>query len=128
MYSIQEVSRRTGLSTHTLRFYEKEGLLTGVERSVGGFRQYSDEDLETLGLVCCLKNTGMSLREILQFVQLTREGEHTLKERVALLQEHRENVIRRISEMQKHLDKVTWKLNYYSEKLKEYQTGKQEKT
>ncbi|MBR4577165.1 MAG: MerR family transcriptional regulator [Clostridia bacterium] len=127
MYSIQEVSRRTGLSTHTLRFYEKEGLLTGVERSVGGFRQYSDEDLETLGLVCCLKNTGMSLREILQFVQLTREGEHTLKERVALLQEHRENVIRRISEMQKHLDKVTWKLNYYSEKLKEYQTGKQEK-
>ena len=127
MYSIQEVSRRTGLSTHTLRFYDKEGLLTGVERSVGGFRQYSDEDLETLGLVCCLKNTGMSLREILQFVQLTREGEHTLKERVALLQEHRENVIRRISEMQKHLDKVTWKLNYYSEKLKEYQTGKQEK-
>ena len=127
MYSIQEVSRRTGLSTHTLRYYEKEGLLSGVERSVGGFRQYSDEDLETLGLVCCLKNTGMSLREILQFVQLTREGEHTLKERVALLQEHRENVIRRISEMQKHLDKVTWKLNYFSEKLKEYQTGKQEK-
>lgn len=127
MYSIQEVSRRTGLSTHTLRYYEKEGLLTGVERSVGGFRQYSDEDLEMLGLVCCLKNTGMSLREILRFVQLTREGEHTLKERVALLQEHRENVIRRISEMQKHLDKVTWKLNYYSEKLKDYQTGKQEK-
>lgn len=127
MYSIQEVSRRTGLSTHTLRYYEKEGLLSGVERSVGGFRQYSDEDLETLGLVCCLKNTGMSLREILQFVQLTREGEHTLKERVALLREHRENVIRRISEMQKHLDKVTWKLNYFSEKLKEYQTGKQEK-
>lgn len=127
MYSIQEVSRRTGLSTHTLRYYEKEGLLSGVERSVGGFRQYSDEDLETLGLVCCLKNTGMSLREILQFVQLTREGEHTLKERVALLREHRENVIRRISEMQKHLDKVTWKLNYYSEKLKDYQTGKQEK-
>ena len=58
MYSIQEVSRRTGLSTHTLRFYEKEGLLTGVERSVGGFRQYSDEDLETLGLVCCLKIPG----------------------------------------------------------------------
>ncbi len=127
MYSIQEVSRRTGLSTHTLRYYEKEGLLSGVERSVGGFRQYSDEDLETLGLVCCLKNTGMCLREILQFVQLTREGEHTLKERVALLREHRENVIRRINEMQKHLDKVTWKLNYFSEKLKEYQTGKQEK-
>ena len=64
MYSIQEVSQKTGLSAHTLRYYEKEGLITGVERSRGGFRQYTDEDLEALGLVCCLKNTGMSLQEI----------------------------------------------------------------
>ena len=46
MYTIQEVSEKTGLTAHTLRYYEKEGLLTGVERSQGGFRQYSDEDLE----------------------------------------------------------------------------------
>lgn len=124
VYSIQEVSKKTGLSTHTLRYYEKEGLITGVERSRGGFRQYADEDLEALGLVCCLKNTGMSLQEILRFVQLTRSGDHTLKERVSLLQEHRENVLKRIAEMQKHLDKVTWKLNYFSEKLKEYEEGK----
>ena len=71
MYSIQEVSSRTGLTTHTLRYYEKEGLLTGVERSPGGFRQYTDEDLEALGLICCLKNTGMSLQEIARFVNLT---------------------------------------------------------
>ena len=127
MYSIQDVSKKTGLSAHTLRYYEKEGLIADVERSAGGFRQYTDEDLEALGLVCCLKNTGMSLQEILRFVELTRKGDQTLKERVELLREHRENVIRRIEEMQKYLDKVTWKLDYFSGKLKTWEEGKQGK-
>ena len=78
MYSIQDVSNKTGLSTHTLRYYEKEGLISGVERSQGGFRQYTDEDLERLGLIRCLKNTGMSIQEIARFVQLTHEGDHTI--------------------------------------------------
>ena len=121
MYSIQDVSKKTGLSTHTLRYYEKEGLISGVERSQGGFRQYTDEDLERLGLICCLKNTGMSIQEIARFVQLTHEGDHTLKERVQMLKNHREQVIERIEEMQKHLDKVTWKINFFSEKLRAYE-------
>ena len=125
MYSIQDVSNRTGLSTHTLRYYEKEGLISGVERSQGGFRQYTDEDLERLGLIRCLKNTGMSIQEIARFVQLTHEGDHTLEERVELLREHRERVLERMAEMQQHLDKVTWKLNFFIEKLKAYQAEQQ---
>ena len=121
MYSIQDVSNKTGLSTHTLRYYEKEGLMSGVERSQGGFRQYTEEDLERLGLIRCLKNTGMSIQEIARFVQLTHEGDHTLEERVELLREHRERVLERMAEMQQHLDKVTWKLNFFTEKLKAYQ-------
>ena len=124
MYSIQDVSRKTGLSAHTLRYYEKEGLLSPVQRTPGGFRQYSDDDLEALGLICCLKNTGMSLQEITRFVHLTHEGEQTLRERVEMLREHRENVIRRMDEMQKYLDKVTWKLGFFSEKLRAYEKGK----
>ena len=124
MYSIQEVSEKTGLSAHTLRYYEKEGLILGVERTQGGFRQYTDTDLERLGLICCLKNTGMSIREISRFVQLTREGEHTLEERVALLRDHRDQVIAKMEEMQKYLDKVNWKLNYFSEKLRAYEVRK----
>ena len=127
MYSIQDVSKKTGLSTHTLRYYEKEGLISGVERSQGGFRQYTDEDLERLGLICCLKNTGMSIQEIARFVQLTHEGDHTLEERVELLRAHRERVLERMEEMQKHLDKVTWKLNFFSEKLRAYEESKTEK-
>ena len=127
MYSIQDVSKKTGLSAHTLRYYEKEGLISGVERSQGGFRQYTDEDLERLGLICCLKNTGMSIQEIARFVQLTHEGDHTLEERVELLREHRENVLARIAEMEKHLEKVTWKLNFFTEKLRAYEASKAEK-
>ena len=126
MYSIQDVSNKTGLSTHTLRYYEKEGLISDVERSQGGFRQYTDEDLERLGLIRCLKNTGMSIQEIARFVQLTHEGDHTLEERVELLRAHRERVLERMAEMQKHLDKVTWKLNFFTEKLKAYEAGKAE--
>ena len=128
MYSIQDVSLKTGLSPHTLRYYEKEGLITPVERTPGGFRQYSDEDLEALGLICCLKNTGMPLMEIARFVDLTHQGEHTLKERVELLRNHRENVIRRMEEMQRHLEKVTWKVNFFTEKLKAYEARQAEKT
>ena len=127
MYSIQEVSKKTGLTAHTLRYYEKEGLISGVERSQGGFRQYTDEDLERLGLICCLKNTGMSIQEIARFVQLTHEGDSTLEERVELLRKHRELVLSRIGEMQKHLEKVTWKLNFFTEKLQAYQAQKDEK-
>ena len=126
MYSIQEVSKKTGLTAHTLRYYEKEGLLSGVERTQGGFRQYTDEDLERLGLICCLKNTGMSIQEIARFVQLTHEGDHTLEERVELLRAHRERVLERMAEMQKHLDKVTWKLNFFTEKLRAYEAGQKE--
>ena len=127
MYSIQEVSKKTGLTAHTLRYYEKEGLISGVERTQGGFRQYTDEDLERLGLICCLKNTGMSIQEIARFVQLTHEGDHTLEERVELLRVHRERVLERMAEMQAHLDKVTWKLNFFTEKLRAYEAGKAEK-
>ena len=125
MYSIQEVSRKTGLTAHTLRYYEKEGLIPGVERSQGGFRQYTDEDLERLGLICCLKNTGMSLQEISRFMALAREGDQTLRERCELLKKHRDTVIARMEEMQRHLEKVTWKVNYFTEKLAEYERNRE---
>ena len=126
MYTIQEVSKRTGLSAHTLRYYEKEGLIRGVGRTQGGFRLYTDEDLEALGLICCLKNTGMPLREIARFVELTNEGNQTLHERVELLRLHRQNVMEQIEQMQKYLQKVTWKLNFFSEKLKNYEAGEKQ--
>ena len=71
-----------------------------------------------------LKNTGMSIQEIARCVQLTHEGDHTLAERVELLRAHREQVLARMAEMQKHLEKVTWKLNFFTEKLNAYEAEK----
>lgn len=122
MYTIQEVSRKTGLSAHTLRYYEKEGLLAGVERTQGGIRQYSDEDLEALGLICCLKNTGMPLQAISRFMKLTQKGEFTLKERVELLREHKDNVQAHIDELERYLEKVSQKLQHYTDMLNAYET------
>ncbi len=124
MYTIQEVCKRTGLTAHTLRYYEKEKLLPSVGRSAGGFRQYSDEDLESLAMICCLKNTGMSVQNIARFMELTREGDQTLHERCEMLKKHRGTVVERIEEMQRYLDKVTWKYNYFSQKLREYEERK----
>ena len=126
MYTIHEVCEKTGLTAHTLRYYEKEKLLPDVSRSAGGFRQYSDEDIEMLGMICCLKNTGMSLRDISQFMALTREGNETLQERCDLLMRHRNTVIERMEEMQKHLDKVTRKINYFNKRLEEYEQNRGE--
>ena len=120
MYTIKEVCKKTGLTAHTLRYYEKEGLLTDIRRSQGGFRQYSDENLEWLGLICCLKNTGMPLQEIARFVRLAHQGDSTLEERVELLKDHQEKILERMDETQQYLDKITWKVNFFSEKLQAY--------
>ncbi len=120
-YTIREVCEKTGLSAHTLRYYEKEGLLSGIGRTAGGIRHYTDADLETLGLICCLKNTGMPLAEIARFIRLTREGEHTLRERCGILRAHREHVLECMAETRRYLDTVTWKLDFFSEKLKAWE-------
>ena len=121
MYTIHEVCKRTGLTAHTLRYYEKERLLPNVGRSAGGFRQYTEEDMEALAMICCLKNTGMSLLDIARFMELTRQGDQTLRERCALLKKHREAVVARMEEMQRYLEKVTCKYDYFSRKLEAFE-------
>lgn len=119
-YSISQVSEKTRLSPHVLRYYEKEGLLSHVMRSDSGIRHYSEHDLEWLGLICCLKNTGMSIKQIKAFVDLSAEGRATLKKRCDMLIEHRRNVEAQIVEMQKHLDKVSHKIEYFTRQYEQY--------
>ncbi len=119
-YTIKQVSERTNLSAHVLRFYEKEGLLSNINRSKSGIRSYSEDDLEWLGLICCLKNTGMSLKQIKEFMDLSAEGKKTLKQRCDILIEHKKNVESQILEMHKHLDKVSHKIDHYTKQYNEY--------
>ena len=119
-YSIQQVSEKTKLKAHVLRYYEREGLLPLVNRSESGIRRYSEGDMEWLGLICCLKNTGMSIKQIKDFVELSVRGEETLKQRCDMLIEHKKNVETQIEEMQKHLQKVGYKIEYFTSQYEKY--------
>ncbi|MDR1971299.1 MAG: MerR family transcriptional regulator [Treponema sp.] len=120
VYSIKQVSEKTSLPPHVLRYYENEGLLPAVARSRSGIRRYQEGDLEWLALICCLKNTGMSIKQIKHFMELSMEGDRTLRERCELLREHKRNVEEQIREMGKHLEKVTGKLAYFTKQYEKY--------
>lgn len=119
-YSIKNVAEKVNLSAHALRYYEKEGLLPNVNRTQSGNRLYSDEDLEWLGLILCLKNTGMSIRQIRDFVNLSAQGPGTLKARCEMLVAHKREVEERIAEMNRHLQKVSHKIAYYTRQYEEH--------
>lgn len=119
-YTIKAISEKTNLPPHVLRYYEKEGLLPSVQRSDSGIRHYSDDDLEWLGLICCLKNTGMSIKQIRKFVELSFLGDHTLEQRLAILAEHKRQVEADIGQMQKHLCKVTHKIEYFEKQFRRF--------
>lgn len=118
-YSIKQVAERCSMKEHVLRYYEKEGLLPSVSRGSGGARRYTADDLEWLSLVCCLKKTGMSIKQIREFVDLSKQGVSTLASRVDMLREHRRTVEEQIAEMQAHLEKVRCKIDFYSKQYNE---------
>jgi DNA-binding transcriptional MerR regulator len=119
-YTIKQVSEKTALPPYVLRYYENEGLLPSISRSRNGVRRYCESDLEWIGLICCLKNTGMSIKQIKSFVELSVKGDRTLKQRVEMLLEHKKNVEVQIQEMQKHLQKVTFKIEKFSKQYEKY--------
>ncbi|RCX18816.1 DNA-binding transcriptional MerR regulator [Anaerobacterium chartisolvens] len=122
-YSIKQVSEQMHIPPHTLRYYEKEGLLPSVKRSAGGSRAFSESDLDWLGLICCLKNTGMSIKQIRDFVDLSKQGDNTLKQRCEMLVAHKKAVKEQIAQMEQHLDKVTHKIGYFTSQYERYRNG-----
>ncbi len=112
-YSIKEAAERMGVTTHTLRYYDREGLLPHVERTAGGIRRFSEEDLEGLALINCLKATGMSISQIKSFMDLTQQGDETLDERRQILRKQREQILAGMAQMQEHLERVERKIAYY---------------
>jgi DNA-binding transcriptional MerR regulator len=111
-FSPGEVAERSGFSLDTLRYYERIGLLDGIERTRSGHRRFAQGDLEWLGVLRCLRDTGMPIAEMRRYAESAREGDRTLAERMALLIEHEARVERHIADLraqQEHLrDKIAW--------------------
>ena len=119
-YSVKMMAERANLKPHVLRYYEKEGLLPHIGRTESGIRHYTDEDFEWLSLVCCLKNTGMSIKQIREFVDLSVQGPETLKARCDTLLAHKGEVEGHILELQNHLQKVTHKVACFTKQCEDY--------
>ncbi len=110
---IGEVSKITGLSEHTLRFYEKAGLLRNVAKRRGGVRDYGPGDLDALGIIECLKKSGMPLADIKQFMEWCAMGDETIDQRYNMFLERRRAARARMAELTKMLKIIEFKINYY---------------
>ena len=113
--TIAEVVQKTGLSAHTLRYYERAGLLPPPSRGWNGHRRYSERDLNTLHVVTRLRATGMSIADTRRYATMVREGPDTVPARRRLLEEHREEVVAKIAELQEDLALIDRKIGSYSE-------------
>lgn len=112
--TIQQVADKTGLSEHTLRYYERIGLIESVDRAENGHRRYTEIDIGWIDFLKCLRATGMPVAQMKEYADLTRMGGCTTDARLELLKEHRRTVLRQIEELQRHLAVVNHKIDYYS--------------
>ncbi|MGN0114686.1 MAG: MerR family transcriptional regulator [Acutalibacteraceae bacterium] len=113
LYTVGEMAKRLGVPTSTLRYYDKMGLLPFVERSSGGIRMFKDSDYEWLQVIGCLKKTGMSLTDIKRFIEMAMRGDETIDERLTLIIEQKQSVMRQIDELQDTLKTLEFKEWYY---------------
>jgi len=121
LYSPGETAHRSGFSLDTLRYYEKIGLLPGIARDASGRRVFSDGDLQWLGMLRCLRETGMPIAEMLRYTELARGGDATVRERLELLREHDRRVEEQIARLRVQQKQIQWKIRLYSGEVGEDQ-------
>ena len=112
--SIAEAAHRTGVSVHTLRYYERAGLVVGpVDRSSGGQRRYHELDLKWITVCTKLRATGMPIRTIRRYAELVATGPGNEPERLALMEAHRAEVTAKLAEIQENLELIDHKIDVY---------------
>ncbi|MGT2906461.1 MerR family transcriptional regulator [Streptococcus dentiloxodontae] len=116
-YTIKEVSEMIGVSPSTLRYYEQQGLLPMVSRK-NGIRVFEDGDFEWLHILHCLKKTGMPIKKIKKYVDLSKKGDSSLEKHYQLIQEQKERVLSQIEELHYFLKEIEAKEEYYQKALK----------
>ena len=113
--TIQEAAARTGLSEHTLRYYERIGLISPIGRSLNGHRRYCQEDIDGVVFVKRLRATGMPIAKIRRFAELRHQGDAAAAERRALLEAHRQAIKKKLEELSDNLALIEHKIAYYSD-------------
>lgn len=118
MYTIGQVAEMFDLPASTLRYYDKQGLFPGLERS-SGIRRFSDKDLEALRVIECLKKAGMEIKDIRQFMEWCAEGPSTYPQRKAMFEERKAHMESEIAKMNRALDMLKYKCWFYEQAVKD---------
>ena len=111
--TVQEAADKTGLSAHTIRYYERIGLISSIKRATNGHRRYGEGDIDWIEFLKCLRSTGMPISDMLRYVELQQAGDATIRDRQALLEAHRRRLKARIQDLNGFLERIEGKINYY---------------
>lgn len=112
-YSIGQISEMLSISVSTLRYYDKEGLLPLINRTSSNIRVFDDNDIECLKMIECLKSIGAQLKDIKMFFNWCQEGDSTIDKRYNFFLEQKEKTEKQILLLQKSLDHINYKCEYY---------------
>lgn len=117
-YTIKEAAKISGINPHTIRFYDRQGLLPFMQRDPNGIRQFSDLDMECLEIITMLKSTGMTIKGIKKYLDLCVLGDTELEKRLQFMQDHKAEVERQMDEYKKYMEIIGYKIWYYETAIK----------
>lgn len=117
MYSMKEACRLTNMTYENLKFYCNEGLVPNVKRDSRNYRVFDEHDINWIKSLNCLKNCGMSISEMKEYLRLCMEGPDTIPERKEILDEKRKALLKSMAELQQAINYIDWKQNFYDDVL-----------
>lgn len=117
MYTMKDVCKEVNMPYETLKFYCNEGLVPNIKRDKNNYRIFDDNNVAWIKSLTCLKNCGMSLQEMKEYLALCLEGPSTIQERKIILEKKRNALLQKIAELQKSIDYIDWKQNFYDDVL-----------
>lgn len=123
--TIAEVSRKYGITADTLRYYERIGIIPPVPRTKGGIRDYGEDSCRWIELMKCLRSAGVRIEALIEYAALSRQGEGTEERRKEILMEQREQLLARMEEIQRSLERLNYKIENYDKVLSGQGVGRQ---
>lgn len=121
--TITEVSKKFDLSQDTLRYYERIGLLPSVNRNKSGIRDYTEEDCNWVEFIKCMRNAGLPIEVLIEYVGLFKQGDETVEARKELLAEQRKQLMVKIENMRKTLERLDYKIARYEQTIVKKEKG-----
>lgn len=117
MFSMKQTCQQTNLTYETLKYYCNEGLVPNVKRDENNRRVFDEKDIAWINSLSCLKNCGMTINEMKEYLELSLQGEVTIPERKIILDKKRESLLEELKRIQDSIDYIDWKQNFYDDVL-----------